>query len=98
MGEYIPLIFVAFIFVAMGISALRAGEMGGYFKIFILPILAIMVIGFLFSQCSDKSKPRYNNKPFSGYKSNGCTKGAWFDNFKDGGGQWRNPDGKFCSR
>jgi hypothetical protein len=98
MGEYIPFIFVAYLFIAMGVSALRAGEMGGFFKIFILPILAIMVIGFLFSQCSDGSKSKHNSKSFWGNKSNACSQGAWFDNFKDGRGQWRNSDGKFCSK
>ncbi len=55
-----------------------------------------MVIGFLFAQCSDGSKSKYNNKSFWGNKSNACSQGAWFDNFKDDRGQWRNLDGKFC--
>lgn len=31
-------------------------------------------------------------------RTNDCERGAKFDKFKNGGGQWRNPDGKFCAR
>lgn len=31
-------------------------------------------------------------------RANNCESGAKFDKFKNGGGQWRNPDGKFCAK
>ena len=74
----------------------------GSFKLFIktliLPIFLLVLLGMVLSQCegSPGKKRSFNNGGW--LKSNSCGNGAKFDEFKDGTGQWRNPDGKFCSR
>ena len=81
-------------------DAIRNKDLAGYFKIFIAPFLIIVVIGFLFSQCSI-TKNIKNNSGNSGlfwWQTNTCGEGSWFDTFSDGSGRWRNLDGKFCSK
>jgi len=96
-GEIAPLLFVGYILLGILYSALIEGELGGFFKIFVAPILLLLVVGFFFSQCSNPNIKR-SNTGSSWWKSNTCTQGSWFDKFSDGRGQWRNPDGKFCSK
>ena len=97
-GEIVPFLFAGYFIFFMAFSALRDGEGGSFIKIFILPIILLCVVGFAASQCSDGKVSQSRNSGGSFWKSNSCKKGAWFDEFSDGSGQWRNLDGKFCSR
>ena len=97
-GEIVPFLFAGFIIFGMAFGALRDGDGGSFVKVFILPVILICVIGFAASQCSDGKFSQSRNSGGSFWKSNSCGKGAWFDEFSDGRGQWRNLDGKFCSR
>ena len=98
LGEYIGPLFVAYLFIGMGFLLIRDGEGKQFFRIFILPVLVIGALAFLMSQCDMDNKRGGSNKTGWWGNSNTCGKGSWFDKFDNGGGQWRNPDGKFCSR
>ncbi len=99
-GKFVPFLFVAYLLLAMLFSSFVEGELGGFFKIFILPILILSIFGFILSQCSNSNNKsnKYENNSLPWWKTNTCGEGSWFDKFSDGRGQWRNPDGKFCSR
>ena len=97
-GEIVPFLFAGYLILFMVFSALRDQEGGSFIKIFILPIVLLCIIGFAASQCSDGQFSQSRNLGGSSWKSNSCGKGAWFDEFSDGRGRWRNLDGKFCSR
>ena len=62
--------------------------------------IAILIIVFILALSQCERKRGYNNSSGGSWfgKNNSCGKGAWFDKFKDGTGQWRNLDGKFCSK
>lgn len=97
-GIFIPFLFVVYLIGGMAFEALRDGEGKGFAKIFLVPVILVGVFGFIISQCSNEGGG--NRGPSSGLfsNSNSCRSGSWFDEFKTGGGQWRNPDGKFCSK
>ena len=74
----------------------------GSFKLFLktvlLPIISLVVLGIFVSQCEGGSGKTSSSSNGGWWQTNSCGKGAKLDEFKDGRGQWRNPDGKFCSR
>ena len=74
----------------------------GSFKLFIkitfVPLILIAFLGAALSQCDSGSNRKSSSNGSGWGQSNSCGKGSWFDEFSDGGGQWRNKDGKFCSR
>jgi hypothetical protein len=74
----------------------------GSFKLFLktvlLPIILVVFLGIAVSQCEGGSGKTSSSSNSGWWKTNSCGTGAKFDEFNDGRGQWRNPDGKFCSR
>ena len=97
-GKYISLLIPAFLIFGIFFESVREGEGKSFAKIFILPIALLFVLSLAVSQCSNDSSSSKYNSSGSWWKNNTCGKGAWFDEFSDGRGQWRNKDGKFCSR
>ena len=97
-GTFVPFLFVVYLLGGMAFEALRAGEGKGFFKIFIARLIVVGVLGLLISQCVNEGAGQRSSSPGWFGKSNSCDEGSWFDEFKTGGGKWRNLDGKFCSR
>ena len=78
----------------------------GMVLMFFIPVFALML--FLWadiefgsgktSNSSFKNNESKNNNSSIWFRDNPCNSNATFDVFENGAGQWRNDDGKFCSK